>query len=431
MEDQPITPIQIRTFFYILRKHQWKILTLFVSSVVIAVVYSLLRTPIYQASSQLLVKPGREDIYVSPTGSSPTVVDSSYRGEKVTAEMEILRGLGLVTLLVDRVGISWLFDYPDRTLKGRLFKKNTQRKIPPKEQVYKSVFNRLGVSNVRRSNVINIKFEWPDPFIAAKMVNTLVELYLDQHLKVHTNPRTYDLLEQQAKKWEIELRTSEKQLEAFKRRHSITSLPEQRTLLLGMLSEAESQMKLTENQILENQELVATLKTQLSNLDQNVQLQETVNRDSETIAALKSKLADLELQGLKEEIRRIKEMIAEEEKKEQVVVTSGKSPLRQTIESDLMTANASLEALRAKLKSQQLQIVSQKEELRILDGFEKRLKELERQVEIDEANYKLYVTTPNSRKLRYQRAWINRRSPMSGSLSLRCLLCNPSNRKRG
>ena len=393
MADQSLTHVQIRAAIYIIKKHKWKILVLFFSTVITVAVGSLMATPIFRASSQLLVKPGREDIYVSPTGSSPAVIDySSGQGQKVNAEIAILRSLTLVMNLVDRVGVYRLFDYPDRTLKGRLFKKAEIREIPSEQIVYKSVINSLEVSAVPRSNVINVAFEWPDPMIAARVVNTLVELYLDQNLKVHKNPQTYTLLQEQAKKWERKLGESDRELETFKRRHSITSLPQQKTILLGRLSEAESQSKQTEIEIQESLQLVSTLEAQLSNLDQNIQLQETVNKQSQTLAALKARLVDLELQALKEEISRVKEMIAEEVKKEQGIVVSGRSPIRQDLEGNLLGAKARLEALKARQKNQKLRTATYRQELKTLDGFEKQINELQRQVAISEANYKLYLT---------------------------------------
>jgi len=396
MQDQSLTPAQIRTVFYIIRKHKWKILTLFLSTVVTVAVGSLLATPIYLASSRLLVKAGREDIYVSPTAGSPAVVDRS-QSEKINSEIEILRSTGLLVDLVNQIGVERLFNYPDRTLRSWPFFKNSLfaneiKEIPPIEKVYKSVEESLEVTGVPKSNVIDVSFSWPDPLIAARIVNTLVDLYLVQHVKVHTNPQTYNLLKDQAEKWEEKLRKSEKDLEAFKRRHSITSLPQQKTMLLGKLSEIESQSKQTESEIQETAEMIAILKAQLSGLDQNIQLQQTIDKDSETLAALKAKLVDLELQGLKEEIYRVKQMIAEEEKKEEVVVVSGKSPIRQNLEGDLLKSKARLEALKAKGKNQKLQIAGYRQDLKTLDGFEKQINELERQVAINETNYKLYLT---------------------------------------
>ena len=371
MQDEALTPLQIRTAFYIIKKHKWKILALFLFMVITAAVGSLMATPIYQASSRLLVKPGREDIYVSPTGDSPAVIDHSREGEKVNAEILILKSSSLVAQLVDRFGVNHLYEYPDRTLKEKLFKRNKKPEIPPIEQVHKSVLKSLEISRVPKSNVINVTFNWPDPVIAATAVNKLVDLYLAQHVKVHTNPQTYDVLGEQVKKGEVKLKESEKELQDFKRLHSITSLPQQRTILLGKLSEAESQRKNTESEIQGTREVLASLEAHLANPDQDVQLRETLNKDSATLAALKARLVDLQLQGLKQEIGRLKEMIAEEEKKEQ---------------------NARLAGLKAKLKNQKLHITAYQEELKTLDGFGKRMNELERQVAIDEANYKLYLT---------------------------------------
>ncbi len=241
-------------------------------------------------------------------------------------------------------------------------------------------------------SVIKVSFDWPDPVIASNVVNTLVNLYVAKHMEVHANPETYALIEEQAGEWERKLRASEKKLQDFKLRHSITSLPEQRTILLDRLAEAKSQAESTETEIQESLELVATLEGQLSELDKNVELQEREKKRSETLGALKAKLVELELQGLKEEISRVKEMIAEEERKEQVVVVSGKSPIRQTLGADLLKAKARLKALKAKSEDQKLQILAHQENLRTLDSLETELKGLERQVSIDETNYKLYLT---------------------------------------
>jgi len=402
MNDQALTPTQIRTIFYVIKKHKWKITTLFLSTVVTVAVGSLLATPIYRASSKLMVKLGREDLYVSPASDSRTVFDwsGSAGAQKINAEIAILKSPTLTVQLVDHLGVQWFYSYPDRTLKawpffkGWLFKETKKTEIPPIEKAHKSVGDSIEVSNSPKSNVIDITFDWPDPVIAADGLNNLVDLYISRHVEVHTNPETYNLLKDQAEKWEKKLRKSEKDLEAFKRRHSITSLPQQRTMLLERLSETESQEKQTESGIQETEEMIASLKAQHSQLDQKVQLQETTNTQSQsaTLAALKARLVDLELQGLKEEINRVKQMIAEEEKKEQKVVVSGKSPIRQSLKADLMKAKARLEALKAKGRNQKLQINTYREKLKALDGFEKQMKELQRQVTINERNYNLYLT---------------------------------------
>ena len=125
-----MSPIKIHTLLYIIKKHKWKIVTLFLSTVITVAVGSLLATPLYQASAQLLIKPGREDVYVSPTGSSPAVINYSYQGERVKSEISILTSFNLVIELVNKVGINRLFDYPDRTIKGKFFKEKSKPELP-------------------------------------------------------------------------------------------------------------------------------------------------------------------------------------------------------------------------------------------------------------------------------------------------------------
>jgi uncharacterized protein involved in exopolysaccharide biosynthesis len=133
------------------------------------------------------------------------------------------------------------------------------------------------------------------------------------------------------------------------------------------------------------------LGRQLSKLQQNVPLQETVDQNSATLAALKARLADLELQGIREEIEQVKKMIAEEEKREGKIVTSGRSPIRQNLESELIRARTRLKALQAKLKNQEIQVAKYEEEIDSLDVLEKQLHQLQREVSISEGNYRLYL----------------------------------------
>jgi uncharacterized protein involved in exopolysaccharide biosynthesis len=378
-----------------MKKHKWKSVILFMVTVVITVVGSLLITPIYRASSRLLVKPGREDVYVPPTAGSPPII--TRLGQKVNAEVAILKSPSLVMQLVDRFGVQRLYSYPDRTLKGWLFKKGIfketkKREIPPIEKAYGSLQESLDVSGTPRSNVINISFAWPDPVIAAQVVNTFVDLYFVQRVKVRTDPQTYNFVKDQTEQWRKKLEKSEKDLEVFKRRHSITSLSDQKTMTLSKLAEFESQQNQIESEIQETAEMIASFKGQLSNQDENVQRLETVNRRSPTLAALKARLIDLEFQGLKEEINRVKQMITEEEKKERAVVVSGENPLHQSLEVELLKAKTHLKVLKTMEKNRKLQVAAYQEQLKTLDRLENQMKELARRVAINEENYRLYLT---------------------------------------
>ena len=420
MQEQALLPTQLRIAWYILNRHRFK-LAIFVLLTALAVaVGSMLATPIYSASSRILIKPGREDIYVSPTAESSVVMDRyNTQEQKLNSEVEILRSPLLVTELIQEMGLERLYDYSQRTVRGWLFRatelisstyaarlsenpgrgpagwliKQDQRgEIPSLEDVQESLENSLTFSTVPKSNVIRISFDWPDPAIAAEALNRFVGLYLARHLKVHTDAATYDLLRDQAARYEQELRRSETELNALKARHSITSLADQKGMLLEKLSAVESEQQRTASEINQTRQIIATLDLQLRDLKRNVQVRETVNQQAASVADLKARLAELELQGLKQEIKLVKQMIAEEEKKAQVTTVSGESPLRQSVETDSFKARAQLGALESKARSQASQIAGYRAEMKRMDDIDQQVKELERQAAINEQNYRLYVT---------------------------------------
>ncbi|MCP4605311.1 MAG: hypothetical protein GY847_33130, partial [Proteobacteria bacterium] len=164
--DSALPATQLLMAGYILRKHHRKILAISLLALFAAAAWSLLATPFYRADSRLLVRVGREDVYVSPTPTKAVVDRGPREGYKLNSEMAILQSPRLVIELVDQFGIDRLFEY----------KNGENARQLPLEKVYEVVGNNLHVSSLPKSNVIGIAFEWPDPAIAAQMVNKLVDL---------------------------------------------------------------------------------------------------------------------------------------------------------------------------------------------------------------------------------------------------------------
>ncbi|MEW6442918.1 MAG: GumC family protein [bacterium] len=393
MENSTLNLVKVQIAWHGFKKNKWRILALVVATALAVAAGSLLQSPVYRASSRLLVKPGREDVYVSPAGDVPVVTDrSTTQDYKLNSEIEILKSPLLARKLIERMGLEQLFSFPDRSYKALVFKGGRRKELPSAETASRIIQSRLGVSVVPKSNVIDLNFDWGDPEVAKQALDTFVDIYLIHHLMVHTDPETYDLLKNQANQWGEKLTESEKKLEAFKSKYSITSLNEQKSNLLQTLSSLEAETLQTRSEIGETSMLIASLERRLSSLSHNVRLQETVNQQSGTLAALKARLVELELQGLKEETARVRKMIAEEEQKGQVTVVSGESPLRQSLETDLLKARAQLAALQAKVTSRDAQAATLREKLKSFDGIEQRLGELHREVAIRESNYKLYLS---------------------------------------
>ena len=76
MQNQPPSPSSLRDFLYILFKRKVQILLFFFGTVCVVTIGTFLMPPTYEATSQILVKVGRENLYV------PTVPSRSTRKSK-------------------------------------------------------------------------------------------------------------------------------------------------------------------------------------------------------------------------------------------------------------------------------------------------------------------------------------------------------------
>ncbi len=405
MEAQPETSIQMRIpeastqmriAVYIIRKHKVLILSFFVITVIVTALLTLLATPMFSASSRLLVKAGREDVYVSPTGETPAVINRPTKaGEKLNSEIAILKSPRLVDGLIESFGFGGLFNYPIRNPVKAFFSRENEgrekRNYPPIERIRRSITKNIEAVIVPNSSVIEVSFAWPDPFVAAQVVNKLVDLYLVHHLKVHTEDQTDDMLKNQASEWQERLKQSEEELKAFKHNYSIISYAQEKEMLLQMLTSIERQRQEAASEMKEASLLSSSIEEALASVEQNVQLQERVDKQSPTLVALQGRLVDLQLHGLKEEVTLVRQRIAEEERKEHVTLVSGESPIRQKLEGDLINTQGRVWALRGKVNSLKEEAWICRERLTRLEEVGNELGGLERRRNISEANYELYL----------------------------------------
>ena len=405
----------LRDFLTVIFKHKAKILTFFLVTVIIVAIGSFAMRPTYEASSQALVKFGRENIYVptSPTSTSTAPIFSFSREEQINSEIEILKSRYLLEKVIDSLGAETI--YPDLkpaekpSVLGRLMgnRQGTQ-KTSPRDRALLRLRKRVSVEGIKKSDVINVSFQSHDPIVAKDGVNTLVNHYLDHHLTVHRNPMAYDFFQNQARLLEAKLRESESALEAFREENAITSLQEQRTLILRKAADLNAELNATLSQIHEGKTKIAKLRQQLSDLSPNVELEKNIGGNPLVINTLKAKLAELELReheyltkytensrlvvNVRKQIQTVKQKLATEEGSVYGSSRSGINTTYKALERELLSEEASLKALEARETSQRQNFAAYDAELERLNRIEAQFNHFQRQVEINRQNYKLYLT---------------------------------------
>ncbi|RJR35235.1 MAG: lipopolysaccharide biosynthesis protein [Desulfobacteraceae bacterium] len=393
------TAVTLRDFLTIVFKHKWKILTTFAAMVVTVTIAAMTIPSMYQATSTLLVKFGRENIYRSEVGERGAWVSLSHE-EMVNSEIQILTSRDLIQKVVETIGPEVL--YPEMARKGQEGGKSENSLVSAAVPAFKGA---LSVEGLKKSNVIQVSFLHENPLIAAHAVNLLVDLFREKHLQVHSDPKS-SFLEQQLKAYEAGLKESEDSLEMYRREHQAFSLPEQKTLLLQQRTQFDTTLKNTRNQQEELRKKLAALKAEMRRVPQDIPLA-TVTDRHDVVDNIKNTLLNLQLKeqdllmkytpdhpmvaNVQKEIRLAKEYLKRQEEDPKKVQTTGKNIVHQELEKEVIKTQAELSAQEAKASALSIQVAHLDKGLQELALREKRLEQLLRGREINEKNYRTYL----------------------------------------
>lgn len=393
-DPESIFQFNLRDLLIIVFKHKIKIISLFLFVVVAVTVITLLTSPTYEASSKILVKFGRENVFspasTSAQGRNPILFDSS-REEGINSKVEILKGRNLIEKVLRDLGINTI--YPDIAKKPPT-PRYASGGLTSLEKATLSSEKSLSVEGIRNSNIISIKFKHKDPLIAAQFVNKLVSAFLEHHLTVYKDSEKYGFFDNQAKLQEKTLRFSEKKLETFKEQNSISSLERQKDLLLEQISDLETRQSETRSEISNNEGKLKSLRQNSSTAATGTIMGEETELNPQAMSNIRNRLSELKLEeqdllskyteqsmrvvDIRQEIKEAQKLLLKEEQLYQ--------------NKAMVSIDHNLNALKSEAAAQKKQLAVYQQKLSSINSLERELKELERQLEIEEANYHLYVT---------------------------------------
>jgi uncharacterized protein involved in exopolysaccharide biosynthesis len=263
----------------------------------------------------------------------------------------------------------------------------------------------LSVEGIRKSNVIEISLRHKDPRLAAKALNLLVDKFKEKHLQAYSDPKS-SYLEQQLASYDQRLKQSQDDLEAFRQKNRVFSLDEQRTLLLRQQTELDTAFKATQNQVKEIQERISSLKRQLQTVSPDVPLSteteryRSVDEANAQLLALKLKEQDLLRKytetnqlvvSVRREIQIVETFINGQEEGLKGRIRTGQNVVYQDLERELLKLQSELPSQEAKAASLRGQMAQLDREIPRLDLTQSELENLNRDVEVNDKNYRTYV----------------------------------------
>ncbi len=360
----------IRDILSVVFKHKKKIVLVALCIFVGVTLFALAMPWSYKAKSVLLIKLGREFMSGPEVGGRGGEAGFSVRPDTIIrGEISILTSRDLMEKVIKMIGARNL--YPD-------LGKETSGNMTPEQAALTLFAKNLSVQNITGSSLIEVSFSHVDPYMAAKVVNTLVNEFKDKHLEVFGANSTA-FLEGQQKVFREKLKKTEGVLADFKQKNRVFSFEEQKTALIQQRSTIDTNLKAANSQISELAQKVefikspswtadvpADLQTRLAALQQRErELQEKYTENSRALQSVRQ-----ELQILKDSIRKT----SEDQRRAEI----GK------VQGELVLAKVRAESL-----SKQLGQIDG--EIQSLASRSRELHELQREATQQEQSYQTYA----------------------------------------
>jgi uncharacterized protein involved in exopolysaccharide biosynthesis len=384
----------VRDLLTALFKYRHIGLVAFLATVATVSVETLRKPVVYEATSLLLVKTGREHAYLPEFGDSRIYVNRDREGI-IKAEMKILKSRDLAQRLVDSEGAEAV--YPSLVSAASSAEE-------ARGAVVTRLLEEITVAGFEKTDVIRVSLQHRDPQLAADVVNELVEIFKEMHLEIFSKNDASAFLEEKVRAYEILLEQTEDELETFKIEHLTLSQDQQRELLLRRRQKLVGSLEETENLIAGLEHEIASLRQDLSTLSEEIplyteteslrnkartQLLELELEEQKLLGTFKE--TDRRVQNVRKQIRLVERFLEEHDQNVQEKEVFGKNRVYQELERGLIVSKSELRSSRAQRSSLKVQLGEIEEELKYMAALEKKLRRLDRALSTQERNYETYA----------------------------------------
>lgn len=153
----------------------------------------------------------------------------------------------------------------------------------------------LSAEVAKGSNVILVGYKNRDPEVAKRVLDKLVELYIQRYLAVHRPVGQYQFFQQQADQYQRNLNRAEAALSDFSTKYGAVNPAADRDIVLQKQNEFKYTLHQTEVSISETENRVHSLGAQLKTTPERITTQLKRADNPQLLQQLKSTLLDLQL----------------------------------------------------------------------------------------------------------------------------------------
>jgi len=366
------------------------IILLTLAATIIAFIAVNLITPIYKSESRILIE-GRENIFLRPEAERTPIPRGEVDQEAIASQVQLLMSRDLALEVIKKLKLGELPEFdpvlgrisPVKRVLVYLGLRKDPLQMTKEERVLQSFSERLSVYAVDRSRVIVIGFESENPELAARVANTIAEVYLtmQKDAKREQTRAAGQWLAGEIEKLRKRVAEAESRAEAYRSKANLLVGTNNTTLSNQQLGEFNSQVGAARAQKADAESRAKLIRSMLKSgkpLDlTDIVNSELMRRLSEQQVTLRAQLAEQSATLLPGHPR-IKELRAQIANLDRQILSEA-DRIARSLENEAVVADARVKALSAnldQLKRQATTVNEQDVQLRALEREAKAQRDL-------------------------------------------------------
>jgi len=235
-------------YWPILRKHRWTIAATAIIVVTLATVVTLRTTPIYDATGRIAVGHENNDVLgFKSSGEGFSSEDDYDYTIALDTQIKILQSDAIALATAKALQLDQM---PPFATPANPNDPLAAPSVDPRKEAALMGFIQGGLklAVVPKTRIIEIRFSNPDPQLAARVVNTLVNVYVEQNFKTkfESAMQTSDWLSKQLSDLQLKVETSQEKLVQYQKEHGILGIDEKQNIVTQKLDELNRELTAAE-----------------------------------------------------------------------------------------------------------------------------------------------------------------------------------------
>ncbi|MBI1398049.1 MAG: hypothetical protein GC151_18905 [Betaproteobacteria bacterium] len=241
-----MTPRDIAIFLF---KWKWNILGTFLFTVLVTTLTVYVVPPSYDSSAKILVERNLPPVLRTLPGPAMDLA------EALNTESEILLSRTVMTAVVDRLRPE---DRPKHettmsrivgSVRDTLQSMGLSNPVDPREYWIESLQRRIRVKPTIDASILKVSYSDEDPEWAARIINTTLDAYIENHVRVFSVERTSELYKSQVDMIGKQLAEKREEIIQYKRRMSISAMEDTRRELVRQVGNLGDEIATTQSEL--------------------------------------------------------------------------------------------------------------------------------------------------------------------------------------